>query len=149
MKYGVREEEIKTIHEADFNMFKNAISEEADGLISANWLEKKKTFIFVYYAGHGIMQNMTKVVCNTAARRARIFYPLEANLRALGHKKGAYVMGVFDCCRAAFVDPHRGGGQQAQEEGEDDDDYRNCFLIFGCKPNSTVAAVSTVATEFF
>lgn len=56
MKYGVREDEIRIIHDADFNNFKNDVIDDAMGLVSANWRDgRKKTFIFVYYAGHGIM----------------------------------------------------------------------------------------------
>ena len=35
--------------------------------ITENWIEYEKTFIFVYYAGHGIINNnMTHAVCSGA-----------------------------------------------------------------------------------
>ena len=54
---------------------------------------------------------------------------------------------MFDCCRAQFEAPgtrgvgESNGGVEVDEEG-------NCILIFGCKPSGTVAAISTIATEF-
>ena len=56
------------------------------------------------------MKNYTKAVCNTAVKKFYIFYPLEAQLRVLGQKPGAYLIGIFDCCRANFIEPSRGGG---------------------------------------
>ena len=60
----------------------------------------KKTMVFVYYAGHGIMKGYTKAVCDLAMREMHVFYPLEQQLRTMGCQENAYVMGVFDCCRA-------------------------------------------------
>ena len=103
--------------------------------------------MFFYYAGHGILKGHTKAVCNQGDVPRKVFYPLEGNLRALGAVPGAYVVGVFDCCRAAFDQPDRGTGVQADPE-LDTDEARNCILIFGCPPLGTVSAVSTVALEF-
>ena len=61
------------------------------------------------------------------------------------------MIGVFDCCRADFTPPHRGGisNQPVDDFDEDEEDAdRNCVLTFGCGPNSTVAAVSTIAQEY-
>ena len=52
------------------------------------------TLVFVYYAGHGMMDNSTYCVLNEAK-----MYPLEKMLRCLAKAKGSYVISVFDCCR--------------------------------------------------
>ena len=129
------------------------VCQYADGFASAKWhFNKEKTLIFVYYAGHGVMQNFTKVVCNKFKRPAQVFFPLEQNLRTLGTKPGTYVVGIFDCCRAEFVRPDRGAHDKMNDgsnDMEEAEEKRNCILTFGCRPNSSVSAVSTVANEFF
>ena len=130
----------------DFRGF-SALLEHSKTLVYANKSNSKKTLVFFYYAGHGILKGHTKAVCNQGDVPRKIFYPLEGNLRALGAVPGAYVVGVFDCCRAAFEQPDRGTGVQAAPE-LDTDEARNCILIFGCPPLGTVSAVSTVALEF-
>ena len=65
----------------------------------------EKTFIFVYYAGHGIMHNFVEIVCNVAPsanpaeKIEKIFYPLEKMCRSMGKLENTYVMAIFDCCR--------------------------------------------------
>lgn len=54
----------------------------------------KNTLIFVYYAGHGVMDNTTYCVLNGPR-----MYPLEKILRSLAKSDGSYVVSVFDCCR--------------------------------------------------
>ena len=69
----------------------------------------ERTLIFFYYAGHGQMFNVTYALLNDAdARRPR--FPLESLLRNLGTSPGAFVIGVFDCCRENFVEASRGLG---------------------------------------
>ena len=47
-------------------------------------LRGKKTFFFLFYAGHGILADgTTKAVLNTNIENESL-YPLEANLRILG-----------------------------------------------------------------
>ena len=118
-----------------------------------NWGQgEKRTLILFYYAGHGIMKNFTNVVCNKAfGRQKKIFYPLEKQLRSLGCNRGSYVLGVFDCCRADFTPPSRGVGvnNQVKDDIEDEEGAnRNIILTFGCAPNSSVDAVSTIAEEY-
>ena len=73
MKLGVSEADILIKREADFGVFSKLISQELAGIVAANWLNgRKKTFIFFYYAGHGVMKNFTYAVCNTAARPRNI-----------------------------------------------------------------------------
>ena len=58
--------------------------------------EGKQTLLFVYYAGHGIQENMTEIITNGGKK---FKYPMEKILRNLGKMKGAYVFSLFDCCR--------------------------------------------------
>ena len=51
--------------------------------VNLNKDNNEKTFIFVYYAGHGVMNNYVEIVCNVppsadpAVKREKIFYALE------------------------------------------------------------------------
>ena len=113
---GISSDAIIEIYDADFTTISRDVIQFAEGNISANWLNgKQKTMIFVYYAGHGIMSNFTKAVCNSPDQRNRVSYPLESNLRVLGTKPGAFVMGVFDCCRASFVEPESKRGISSED----------------------------------
>ena len=58
------------------------------------------TLLFVYYAGHGMMDNSTYAVLNESK-----IYPLEKMLRCLAKAKGSYVVSVFDCCREKLIKP--------------------------------------------
>ena len=86
-----------------------------------DWVENQiKTLIWVYYSGHGVMKNTTFAVCDKGTRAARAWYPLEKQLRMLAGIKGTYVVGVFDCCRAAITPDMRGelrdGGAAVRED---------------------------------
>lgn len=83
----------------DFQTFSKLVN-ECNLKIGNNRNEGKKTMVFVYYAGHGIMKGFTKAACDLAKRPMQAFYPLEQQLRTMGSQADAYVMGVFDCCRA-------------------------------------------------
>ena len=64
IELGARRSDIIEVENADFKAFKALIREMRDE-ISENWRNgEKKTLIFVYYAGHGVMTNMTHAVCN-------------------------------------------------------------------------------------
>ena len=65
----------------------------------------------------------------------------------MSRNAGSYIIGVFDCCRAAFEIPDRSGNAQDAEPEMENEDMRNCILIFGCPPQGKVSAVSTVALE--
>ena len=82
--------------------------------VYTNKANEKGTLVFFYYAGHGILKGQTKAVCNEGDKRGRVFFPLESNLRSLGKTPGAYVVGLFDCCRAGFEEPNRGAGDQVE-----------------------------------
>ena len=108
--------------------------------ISDNWRDgEKKTLIFVYYAGHGMITKMTDVVCNGGLNKRgkhQFTYPLESQLRSvLAIERGAYVLSIFDCCREILPPGSTRGGLE-HDEGQDIDmsmqDYYNILLWFGC-----------------
>lgn len=55
------------------------------------------------------MNNTTFAVCNKATKREFAWYPLEKQLRSLAGLKGAFVVGIFDCCREDFSEAMRDG----------------------------------------
>ena len=79
----MREDEIEIVRDADFPTFSKLLKEK-NLRIGINNDAGKKTLVFVYYGGHGIMKNYTKVVCNRANSARQVFYPLESQLRTLG-----------------------------------------------------------------
>ena len=70
-----------------------------------------KTFIFLYYAGHGAMVNGQTVFVLNEKRN----YPVEAQLRALAQLSNSYVVALLDCCRETWRDPSRGGGAELED----------------------------------
>jgi len=92
------------------------------------------------------MENFTFAVVNEI-KKAR--FPLEKFLRVLGTTPGAYVLGVFDCCREKFSAEMRGPNDKTNNFIDEIGNYRNTLLSFACPPNSGVAARSTVAVSYF
>jgi len=135
------------LKEPSFHEIKKAIDETSAAIYEA-FQQNKRTLLFVYYAGHGLMDNTTYCVVN--GPRA---YPLEKQLRCIAKQKGSYVVGVFDCCREKIpATAMRGSGA-----GPDDDDdsleflaeqnvsHENFIITYGCQPSSGVAIKSTMA----
>jgi hypothetical protein len=52
----------------------------------------------VYYSGHGILDNTTKIVLNEEDPAFR-YFDLEKNLSSLSKAKNNFVTAIFDCCR--------------------------------------------------
>ena len=107
--------------------------------------------VFVYYAGHGLLKNLTKVLCNNS--EGKFTYPLEKELKALGDKEGAYVVGFFDCSRSVKngVDPESSDGSAQSQidsifEGKAGS---NTFLTFGCAPYIQTWDRKSIAIEYF
>ena len=77
-----------------------------DELIMKNRKKGRKTLIWVYYGGHGAMDNFTSMILN----EGKIFN-LEWFIRTLAKGKDTYVIGLLDCCRERqdFLE-WRGGG---------------------------------------
>ena len=117
--------------------------------IIKNWDDnKQKTLCFVYYAGHGVMDdNMTKAVCNQDDKK--FLYPLQGQLKALSQEPGAYIIGIFDCCREKITKEMRGNSDHPPDDDINDEEYINHVFWFGCQENGGVAANSDIAVEFF
>ena len=81
-----------------------------------NYEQGKKTFVFIYYAGHGEMDVFTFAMLN-AETKAKYRFPLENQIRTLGKIEGAYVIGVFDCCRTHVHPSLRGNEIKSDNEG--------------------------------
>ena len=152
---GAQDSEIIEMRDVDFAQLSKTLRNLNERII-LNWgLGEKRTLVLFYYAGHGIMKNFTNIVCDKAVQKKKIFYPLEKQLRSLGCNRGSYVLGIFDCCRAEFsvefTPSSRGAGVNIQERTdieEEEGANRNIILTFGCAPNSSVDAVSTIAEEY-
>lgn len=109
------------------------------------------TLVYVYYAGHGVMDNTTYCVLNGAK-----MYPLEKMLRSFAKADGSYILAVFDCCREKLlqaVSRGLGAGQEFDEDsptlGAPIDCQENLIMTFGCRPSDGVPAKSTIATNYF
>ena len=63
--------------------------------VFTNKIAKKRTLVYVYYAGHGACDNDTCIILNERSA----MYPLEKMLRAISRMKDCYVIALFDCCR--------------------------------------------------
>ena len=81
----------------DYKEIRKAISQACKDIYN-NFSNGINTLLFVYYAGHGMMDNCTYVVLN-----AKKMYPLEKMLRSLAKADGSYVVSIFDCCREKVV----------------------------------------------
>ena len=77
--------------------------------------------MFVYYAGHGMMDNTTYLMLNH-----KRMYPMEKMLRTLAKADGSYVIALFDCCREKLPPTSMRGLGKGIENELDDDIY--CYL---------------------
>ena len=71
-----------------------------------NGKEGKETILFVYFAGHGAMDNDTYIILNGP----KMAFPLEKMLRTISKMTGTYVIALLDCCREKLsFEQWRGG----------------------------------------
>ena len=60
------------------------------------------------------------------------------------------MIGVFDCCREKLNEASRGLGPFINQNGNVyEERYQNILITFACPPNSSVAARSTLALDYF
>ena len=76
LSLGVLDSEIIVLKDADFNTFSQLFRDQ-NLRIGNNYQDRKKTLVFFYYAGHGILKGFTKAACNRADVPRKVFYPLE------------------------------------------------------------------------
>ena len=146
---GANLTEISIYEDVNFKEFKEIMHGLQTKIIQNYEGGKQKSLCFVYFAGHGVMDNTTYAVCNEGTKSSKILYPLQQRLKSLSQLPGAYVCGIFDCCREAISPAMRGGFKSAPDDDFDGDDYINHIFWFGCAENSGVAANSDIAVEFF
>ena len=105
----------------------------------------KKTLLYVYYSGHGvIIRGTTHIVLNEADAFSHRYFPLERYLKVLKGFHNTYIVGVFDCCREAITIPTRG-----DDDGANDNEVRgSVYLTFGCAADTGVKANSTLAKNY-
>ena len=81
-----------------------------DDAITAWNVAGKRTMIFIYYSGHGVMDNYTYVVSNETPVNGQVKkYALEFRMRNIGAEEGAFVLGILDCCREKIPVPTKAG----------------------------------------
>ena len=138
-----------------------------------------ETLWLIYCAGHGMMKNTTRLVLNIGKDEDEWMFDLEYWIRLLGEVRFNFTIGIFDCCRSDLskfekVIAEQDQVQQRKKQKEtrqaqnlnkeetkqgasrdlggkkaSKNDYRNTVLVFGCPPEKTVKAWSTIAVEFF
>ena len=74
--------EIKTYEDISYEKL-HKVKNKLKQKIVQNKIDGMNTLCFVYYAGHGVMDNMTYAVCNQANERGKFLYPLQQQLKAL------------------------------------------------------------------
>ena len=81
MSLGANFADITIVEDASFDDLKS-IFLGIQRNVTQNWMSgQQKSLIFVYYAGHGIMDNNTVyAVCNGGPRPPKYIYPLQARL---------------------------------------------------------------------
>ena len=80
-RLGFTNEEIHVFVNPDYNDVRKAMNESLDEIIDAKRQDNENTLLFVYYAGHGAMDNYTKIILNE-----KRMYPLEKILRTLSNE---------------------------------------------------------------
>ncbi len=88
--------EVKYLIDFTMEELRKIIKQLKSKFIISNTSQNNKTFLFVYYAGHGLMKNgMTEIVLNN-----NDVYNLEAELRKMAaDNQNTFTLAVFDSCR--------------------------------------------------
>lgn len=103
-----------------------------------------KTLLVFYYAGHGMMDNHTYAVLNGPK-----LFPLEKMLRAFSDHEHAYVIGIFDCCRAKINESTRSAEDRLADVFNEVENKQRMVIVHSCPPSSYTPAESTMSLAFF
>ncbi len=107
--------------------------------------QAKSILFYVYYGGHGILDNTTKIVLNEEDPEFR-YFDLEQGLARISKLKNNFVTAIFDCCRKELPRiSTRGPGDAVNTKNVSD---QNFFIIFGCPPFTGVDAKSTIVKSY-
>ena len=122
-----------------------------------NFMEDKRTLLFIYFAGHGItLDGGSAILINGRS----VYFSLEKMARALASYPETYVMVQFDCCRAE-VNPDKWHREERKLETEGDargeegltleklKKTSNLIVTYGCEPKKGVQTKSTLVNAFF
>ena len=138
------------LQDPSYDQVKIMMGETMTEILKAKNDNDENTLLFVYYAGHGAMDNFSKIILNGPR-----MYPLEKILRDISRGRGSYVVALFDCCREKLpVESTRGLGNGSIADDVDEDflnltNQENLVITFGCQPSSGVPQKSTIATAYF
>ena len=104
-----------------------------------------RLFTAIYYAGHGVMLNTTRIVLNEEENCDR-YFDIELKLTVLSaHRKNTFTTMIFDCCRERIsVEAMRGGEDFATPE----ENFQNLHIIFGCPPSDGVSLNSELSKDY-
>ena len=78
---------------ADIQIYENLSFDDMKSLFGGmqrkviqNWAAQQTSLIFVYYAGHGVMDNTVYAVCNGGQRPSKYIYGLQNRLNSLAQQ---------------------------------------------------------------
>jgi len=117
--------------------------------LDAELLERQEnneyTVIYVYYTGHGLMDERSLIVVNDDSTKPKnaFMFPLERYLRTLSENPNNFIIAMFDCCRARV--PKKFRNMLNADDEEEQEPSRNLMFIFGCAPTSVVNQKSPLA----
>ena len=105
-----------------------------------------KILLYVYYGGHGILENTTKIVLNEDDPMFR-YFDLEQKLASLSKLNNNFIAAIFDCCREViYRGDTRGVGESVDTQKNLTD--QNLYVTFGCPPLVGVPAKSTIVKSY-
>ena len=83
MSLGASRMDINEVTDADFQDLRSLMGGIERKVVN-NWTNGQlKSMVFVYYAGHGVMDNTVYAVCNGGPRPSKYIYPLQARLNSI------------------------------------------------------------------
>ena len=102
-------EDVRMLQDPTYDEVKRAIHDLMMDIHVNKNRENSNTLSFVYFAGHGIIDNagqshQTEMLLNVAGL---VTYPLEKALSTLATAPGSYVVSVLDCCRESIEKPKK------------------------------------------